>query len=112
MVFLFFEVTKKIYKSCSYQFLATLLNSCHRSNGRWDILKKIQSKEYFSAVQEYFAEQKMPSRVYKFLLDTLREDEYKLSDDLLYCSVDTLETTDDCMRFCAGTDYILVLCKA
>jgi hypothetical protein len=45
-------------------------------------------------------------------LGTLREDNYKLADDLLYRSVDTLETTDDCMRFDAGTECILVLCKA
>jgi len=53
----------------------------------------------------------VPSRVYKFLLDTLREDEYKLADDLLYQIVDTLETTDDCMRFCTGTECVLVLCS-
>jgi hypothetical protein len=74
-------------------------------------MKRIQSNEYFGAVQEYFAEHKMPSRVYRFLLDMLREDEYKLPDDLLYQSVDTLETTDDCMRFCVGTECVLVLCS-
>lgn len=74
-------------------------------------MKRIESNEYFDAVKEYFEEHKMPSRVYKFLLDTLREDEYKLSDDLLYQSVDTLETTDDCMRFCAGMECVLVLCS-
>ena len=62
-------------------------------------MKRIESNEYFEAVKEYFADSQMPSRMYKFLLDTLREDEYKLSDDLLYMSVDTLETTDNCMRF-------------
>lgn len=76
-----------------------------------DTMKRIQSKEYFIAVQEYFAEQKMPSRVYKFLLDTLRENEYKLSDDLLDMSVDTLEATDDCMRFCSDTKRVLMLCS-
>jgi hypothetical protein len=74
-------------------------------------VQRIQSNEYFDAVQAYFAEQQVPSRVYKFLLDTLREDEYKLSDDMLYHSVDTLETTEDCMRFCAGTECVLVLCS-
>jgi len=74
-------------------------------------MKRIQSNEYFDAVQDYFTEHKMPSRVYKFLLGTLREDNSKLPDDLLYHSVDTLETTDDCMRFCAGTECILVLCS-
>jgi hypothetical protein len=75
-------------------------------------VKRIKSNDYFDAVQEYFANHKMPSRVYKFLLDTLRDEKYKLSDDLLYQSVDTLETTDDCMRFCAGSECVLVLCKA
>jgi hypothetical protein len=60
-------------------------------------VERIQSNEYFDAVQEYFADHKMPSRVYKFLMDTLREDKYKLSEDLLYMNVDTLETTDDCI---------------
>ena len=72
-------------------------------------MERIESNEYFNAVKEYFTDHKMPSRVYKFLLDTLREDEYKLSDDLLYQSVDTLETTEDCFRFCVGTECILVL---
>ena len=74
-------------------------------------MKRIESNEYFDVVKEYFAEQQVPSRVYKFLLDTLREDEYKLADDLLYMSVDTLETTEDCFRFCTGTECILVLCS-
>jgi hypothetical protein len=69
-------------------------------------VERIESNVYFDAVQEYFAGQQMPSRVYKFLLNTLREDDYKLSDDLLYQSVDTFETTDDCMRFCAGTECV------
>ena len=74
-------------------------------------MKRIESDEYFDAVKEYFVEHQVPSRVYKFLLDTLREDEYKLSDDLLYQSIDTLETTDECMRFCSGSECILVLCS-
>ena len=74
-------------------------------------MERIESNEYFDAVKEYFADHKMPSRVYKFLLDTLREDEYKLSKEMLYHSVDTLETTDDCMRFCTGTECVLVLCS-
>ena len=47
----------------------------------------------------------------KFLLDTLREDEFKLSSDLIYQIVDTLETTEDCFRFCSGIECILVLCS-
>ena len=74
-------------------------------------MKRIESNEYFDAVKEYFAEHQVPSRVYKFLLDTLRENEYKLSDDLLYQSVDTLEITEDCFRFCSGIECILVLCS-
>ncbi len=74
-------------------------------------MKRIESNEYFNAVKEYFAEHQVPARVYKFLLDTLREDEYKLSDDLLYQIVDTLETTEDCFRFCSGIECILVLCS-
>jgi len=74
-------------------------------------MKRIESNEYFNAVKEYFADNKEPARVYRFLLGTLREDEYKLPDDLLYQIVDTLETTDDCMRFCAGTECVLMLCS-
>jgi hypothetical protein len=74
-------------------------------------MKRIVSKEYFDAVKEYFADNREPARVYRFLLGTLREDNYKLADDLLYQSVDTLETTDDCMRFCVGTECVLVLCS-
>jgi hypothetical protein len=74
-------------------------------------VKKILSNEYFDAVQAYFADNKEPARVYRFLLETLREDNYKLADDLLYRSVDTLETTDGCFRFCEGSECILELCK-
>jgi hypothetical protein len=74
-------------------------------------VKRIESNEYFNAVKKYFDDNREPARVYRFLLGTLREEDYKLSDDLLYRSVDTLETTDDCMRFCAGTECILVLCS-
>ena len=74
-------------------------------------MKRIESNEYFNAVKEYFVDHEVPARVYKFLMDTLREDEYKLSDDLLYQSIDTLENTDDCMRFCSGSECILVLCS-
>ena len=76
-----------------------------------DTVKRIQSNEYFDAVQDYFAGQQMPSRVYAFLLDILKADKYKLTDDLLDTSVDTLETTEDCMRFCSDTKCILVLCS-
>lgn len=74
-------------------------------------MKRIESNEYFDAVKDYFADHKVPARVYKFLLDTLREDEFKLSSDLIYQIVDTLETTEDCFRFCTGTECILVLCS-
>ena len=74
-------------------------------------MKEIESDQYFDAVKEYFVEHQVPSRVYKFLLDTLREEEYKLSEDFLYLSVDTLETTQDCFRFCTGTECVLVLCS-
>jgi hypothetical protein len=74
-------------------------------------VKRMESNDYFDAVQEYFADNKEPARVYRFLLGTLREDNYKLSDDLLYRSVDMLETTDNCMRFCVGTECVLVLCS-
>jgi hypothetical protein len=74
-------------------------------------MKRIVSNEYFDAVKEYFADNREPARVYRFLFGTLREDNYKLADDLLYRSVDTLETTDDCIRFCTGTECILVLCS-
>jgi hypothetical protein len=74
-------------------------------------VERIESNEYFDAVKEYFVEHQVPSRVYKFLLDTLREDEYNLSEDLLYQSVDMLEATARCMRFCAGTECVLMLCS-
>ena len=72
---------------------------------------RIESNEYFDAVQAYFVDHKEPARVYKFLLDTLREDEYKLSKEMLYQSVDMLEVTDGCMLFYTGTECILVLCS-
>jgi hypothetical protein len=74
-------------------------------------MKRIESNEYFDAVKKYFVEQQVPSRVYKFLLNTLREDDYELSDDILYQSVDMLKTTACCMRFSAGTECVLVLCS-
>ena len=74
-------------------------------------MKRIVSNKYLDVVKEYFTDNKEPARVYRFLLGTLREDNYKLADDLLYQSVDTLETTDDCMRFCVGTECVLVLCS-
>lgn len=46
-----------------------------------DTMKRIQSNEYFDALQDYFAGQQMPSRVYAFLLDILKADKYKLTDD-------------------------------
>ena len=39
----------------------------------------------------------------------LREDEYKLSDDMFYERVDMLETTNDCVRFYTGTECVLAL---
>lgn len=74
-------------------------------------MKRIESNEYFDAVKSYFADQQVPARVYKFLLDTLHADDYKLSDELLYHSVDTHETIEDCFRFFTGTECILVLCS-
>ena len=74
-------------------------------------MERIQSDEYFAAVKAYFIDHKDPGRVYKFLLDTLIEDEYKPSEEILYRSVDTLETTDSCMRFYTGTECILMLCS-
>jgi hypothetical protein len=66
-------------------------------------MKRIVSNEYLDAVKEYFTDNKEPARVYRFLLVTLRADNYKLPDDLLYRSVDTLETTGGCFRFCEGS---------
>jgi hypothetical protein len=85
----------KIYKSvvvpnnCQKLFILTVYDKCGINS------EKNPIKRIFNSVQKYFADHKMPSRVYKFLLDTLREDNYKLADDLLYRSIDTLETTDD-----------------
>ena len=62
-------------------------------------MKRIQSNEYFDAVKYYFAGQQMSSRVNAFLLYILKADNYKLIDDLLDMSVDTLEVTDDYIRF-------------
>jgi len=75
-------------------------------------VKRIESNEYFEAVKEYFADNREPAKVYRFLLGALREDNYKLPDDLLYRSIDTLETTGGCFRFCEGSECILELCKA
>jgi hypothetical protein len=72
---------------------------------------RIESNEYFAAVKEYFSDNREPARVYRFLLGTLREDDYKVSEDMLYHNVDTLETTEDCFRFCTGTECILMLCS-
>jgi len=74
-------------------------------------MERIQSNEYFAAVQAYFVDHKDPARVYKFLLYTLREDDYKLSEDIINQSVDMLETTAGCMRFYVGTECILTLFK-
>ena len=74
-------------------------------------MKRIESNEYFDAVKSYFAGNREPARVYRFLLGTLREDYNKVSEDMLYQIVDILETTDNCMRFCAGTECILFLCS-
>ena len=74
-------------------------------------MKRIESNEYFNAVKKYFDDNREPARVYRFLLGTLREGDYKLPDDLLYRSVDTLETTGGCFRFCEGSECILELCS-
>ena len=74
-------------------------------------MKRIESNEYFDAVQAYFADNKEPARVYRFLLGSLREDDYKLSEDIINQSVDILETTAGCMRFYVGAECILTLCS-
>ena len=49
-------------------------------------MKRIESNEYFDAVKEYFTDNREPARVYRFLLGTLREDDYEVSEDMLYHS--------------------------
>ncbi len=73
-------------------------------------MKKIQSNEYFDAVQMYFVAHKDPATVYAFLLNTLWTDKYKLSNGMFYQRVDKFEMTEDCVRFYTGTECILVLC--
>jgi hypothetical protein len=75
------------------------------------IVQRIQSNEYFDAIQVYFVDHKDPARVYAFLLNTLWTDKYNLSERMFYQRVDTLETTEDCVRFYIGTECILVLCS-
>lgn len=74
-------------------------------------MQKIQSKEYFDAVQAYFVSHKDPARVYSFLLNTLWTDKHKLSDKMYYERVDTLKMTDNCVSFYTGTECTLVLCS-
>lgn len=74
-------------------------------------MKRIESNEYFKTVKEYIGNHKEPARAYRFLINLLRTDKYKLTDDLIYVNIDTLETTDDCFRFCSGAECILVLCS-
>jgi hypothetical protein len=74
-------------------------------------VKTIQSKEYFDAVQAYFARHKDPASVYSFLLNTLWTDKHKLSDKMYYERVDTLQMTDSCISFYTGTECTLVLCS-
>lgn len=74
-------------------------------------MQKIQSKEYFDAVQAYFAIYKDPARVYTFLLNTLWTDKYKISEKMYYQRVDVLEMTDNCASFYTGTECTLVLCS-
>jgi len=74
-------------------------------------VQRIQSKEYFHAVQAYFADHKDPARVYSFLLNTLWTDKHKLSDRMYYERVDTLKMTDNCISFYTGTECTLVLCS-
>lgn len=74
-------------------------------------MQKINSKEYFDAVQAYFASHKDPARVYSFLLNTLWTDKHKLSDRMYYERVDTLKMTDKCVSFYTGTECTLVLCS-
>ncbi|WP_410509516.1 hypothetical protein RSJ42_04660 [Methanosarcina hadiensis] len=74
-------------------------------------MQKIQSKEYFDAVQAYFVNHKDPARVYSFLLNTLWTHKHKLSDKMYYERVDTLKMTDNCVSFYTGTECALVLCS-
>lgn len=74
-------------------------------------MQKILSKEYFDAVQAYFASHKDPARVYSFLLNTLWTDKQKLSDKMYYQRVDMLEMTENCVSFYTGTECTLVLCS-
>ena len=70
-------------------------------------MERIQSDEYFDAVKAYFVDHKEPYRVYKFLLDTLREDEYKLSEDIINQSVDVLETKPVACAFASAQSVFL-----
>ena len=74
-------------------------------------MKKNRIERVYWHCKKVFCWQQKPAGVYSFLLGTLREDNFKLADDLLYRSVDTLETTEDCFRFCTGTECVLVLCS-
>ncbi len=74
-------------------------------------MQRIQSKEYFNAVQAYFAKQKDPATVYSFLLNTLWTDKQKLSDKMYYQRVDMLKMTENCVSFYTGTECTLVLCS-
>ncbi len=73
-------------------------------------MERVQSNEYFGAVQSYFVDHKDPAMVYTFLLNTLWADKYKLPDKLFYQRVDMLKMTNDCLCFYTGTECVLVLC--
>ncbi len=74
-------------------------------------MQRIQSKEYFDAVQAYFVSHKDPAMVYAFLLNTLWADKYKLSEMMYYQRVNMLEITDNCVSFYTGTECTLMLCS-
>jgi hypothetical protein len=44
-------------------------------------VRRIESNEYFDAVPAYFVDNKVPARVYKLLLDTLRLAGFLLASD-------------------------------
>jgi hypothetical protein len=74
-------------------------------------VKRIESNDYFNAVQGYFIDHKEPARVYAFLLNTLWTDKYKLSEKMFYERVDTLEMGENSVRFYTGRECVLVLCS-
>jgi hypothetical protein len=75
-------------------------------------VERIKSNKYYDAVKAYFVDHKDPASVYAFLLNKLWADKYKISQKMYYERVDTLEVTDNCVRFYIGTECDLVLCSS